>query len=190
MTIPMSRILRTLRLWLSLATAIIGLSGLFYVVAQQVLRQTANDPQVQMANDAAVALAHGTEPAAALPPGQVDFAQSLAPFMIIYDSTGKVLAASGTLRGHVPSPPPGALAYALANGENRVTWQPEGGVRLAAVIQRTTEAKPRLVLAARSLREVEWRTAQLGLLTAVGVLALLLAVLVVIGLFDLATIEE
>ncbi len=186
----MSRILRTLRVWLPLATVIVGLSGLLYLVAQQVVRQGANDPQVQMANDAVQALAEGAEPAAVVPAGHLDFSQSLAPFLIIYDGAGKELAASGSLRGHVPAPPPGVLAYALKNGENRVTWQPEIGVRLAAVVLRTTEAKPRLVLAARSLREVELRQAQLGLLSALGAVALLLAALVVIGLFDIATTED
>ena len=42
--------------WLPLAVAIIIMSGLVYVVAQQNYRLTANDPQIQIAQDIAAAL--------------------------------------------------------------------------------------------------------------------------------------
>jgi hypothetical protein len=87
----MPRVKRILRRWLPMAFVITALCGLAYLVAQQVLRQDANDPQIQMAEDAAAALAHGGAVESVLPAAQVDLAQSLAPFVIVFDDTGTPL---------------------------------------------------------------------------------------------------
>jgi hypothetical protein len=47
-----------------------------YLVAQQMGRQMADEPQVQLARDAAAALAGGRPAESVVPPVQVDFAQS------------------------------------------------------------------------------------------------------------------
>jgi hypothetical protein len=49
------------------------------------------------------------------------------------------------------------LEYVRSHGEDRVSWQPEPGVRIAAVIIRYQGAQSGFVLAGRSLREVEVR---------------------------------
>ncbi|MEK7161684.1 MAG: hypothetical protein AAB729_03270, partial [Patescibacteria group bacterium] len=54
--------------WLPLAVAIIIMSGLVYVVAQQNYRLTANDPQIQIAQDIAAALNKGDVQADAIVP--------------------------------------------------------------------------------------------------------------------------
>src|SRR5438270_7168527 len=61
--------------WLPVALAITVLSGLVYVAVQQDLRQGANDPQIQMAEDAAVQLEAGQQPAAVVGAGKVDMAR-------------------------------------------------------------------------------------------------------------------
>jgi hypothetical protein len=55
--------------WLLLSSLATVLCLLLYLVAQQIWRQLANDPQLQMARDAAAALADGQSPDAVVPYG-------------------------------------------------------------------------------------------------------------------------
>ncbi|MBN9387249.1 MAG: hypothetical protein J0I20_04285 [Chloroflexi bacterium] len=48
--------------WLALVITVSFLSGLVYIIEQQNLRQAANDPQIQMAEDVASSLASGKSP--------------------------------------------------------------------------------------------------------------------------------
>ena len=52
--------------WLGFAAVVTLLCFLVYIVAQQNFRQSANDPQFQLAQDAANAINKGTEPENAL----------------------------------------------------------------------------------------------------------------------------
>jgi hypothetical protein len=81
-------------------------------------------------------------------------AQSLAPFLVIFDSSGKVLATDGQLDGHDPIPSDGVLTSAANNPPDIVTWQPGNGVRIAAVV---VPWHGGTVLAGRSLAQVEIR---------------------------------
>lgn len=143
--------------WLALVVTVSFLSGLVYIIEQQDLRQAANDPQIQMAEDAANNLASGKSPQAVLPDGSVDMATSLAPYLIIYDKSGKPLAASVELGGEIPEVPAGVFTDVGAQDQKRFTWQPESGVRSAAVLTRYSGKTSGYVLAGRSLREVEKR---------------------------------
>lgn len=153
----MDRLKSILRRWLPLAVAITALCGLVYLAVQQELRQTANDPQIQMAGDAAAALENGAAVESVVPAGKIAVEKSLAPFVMVFDDRGEVLGSSALLHGQVPQLPAGVLDYVRSNGQDRVTWQPEPGVRIAAVIVRSQGAQPGFVLAGRSLREVEIR---------------------------------
>ena len=155
----MNRMGVILKQWLPIAAVAAVLCGLVYFAVQQALRGSANDPQIQMAEDAANSLASGTAPQTLLPPSSIDMSRSLAPFLIFYDDSGKTLVSSASLHGQTPAPPDGVFDYVRQNGDERVTWQPEPGVRIASVIVRVTGAQPGFVLAGRSLREVEKRTA-------------------------------
>src|SRR3989344_5093928 len=129
------------RSWLPLAVLATLLCGLIYVNVQQNLRAGANDPQIQMAEDAARALAKGQAPQSLVLGGsQVDIAESLAPFLVIYDDFGRALASSGILHGQAPILPSGVLDFARKYGEDRTTWQPEGGVRSAIIVARFSGA--------------------------------------------------
>jgi len=146
--------------------------GTIYVAGQQVLRQSANDPQIQMAEDTATALASGSSaPADFMPASRqpFDITKSLAPFTIIFDSGGVILESSGDLNGENFSFPMGVFDYAKANGEDRFTWQPEVGQRFAVVLKYyAVGGKSGFVLVGRSLREVEIREDNLELLVGFG----------------------
>lgn len=162
---------RAAALFLPAAIVATGLAGLVYVVARQDLRTSANDPQEELATDAAPALNGGARPGSVALGPTVELATSLAPFIVIYDPAGTVLATNGSLDGGPPMIPSGVLATARANGRDAVTWQPRPGVRIATVTVSWTGGT---VMAGRSLRLVEEREAALGLLVGVGWLAIVL----------------
>lgn len=151
-----------------------------YAIPQQVLRQGANDPQLQLAGDLAARLEQGVAPADAFPPGQVDMARSLAPFVIVYDDQGVPVASQAQLNGKVPSPPSGVFNYVRQHGEERLSWQPvpgrDHGVRIAAVVERVQHmgrGGAGFVLAGRSLAQVEAREAQVEQMAGVAWIAML-----------------
>jgi hypothetical protein len=152
-----------------------ALCGLIYLEVQQSLRMGANSPQIQMAEDAAAALNQGANTNTAVPTGQVELSSSLAPFLDVYDTSGKPVAGSGLLDGKLPEYPLGALEAAKASGENRVTWQPRADVRVASV---AVPYDGGYVVAGRSLRETESRIAQAGQIAALAWIVTLAAVLV------------
>ena len=84
----MTKIMNIIRAWLPLAVLATAFCGLAYVTVQQALRQDANDPQIQMAEDTAAALDKGAGSDAVLPAQHVELASSLAPFVILYDASG------------------------------------------------------------------------------------------------------
>src|SRR5690349_7263679 len=73
------------------ATFVIGVGG---VVAHQVMRQSANDPQIQLAEDWAEQLMGGTDPSRLQLGAFIDPAHTLAPFGIVYDQDGNIVASS------------------------------------------------------------------------------------------------
>lgn len=166
------------RIWLPFVVVISAFCALAYASVQQVYRQNANDPQIQMAWDAADALADGHSPESILPPTKVSVDKSLAPFLIVYNPDGSVLASSVMLDGQTPALPDGVLAATKQMGENRRTWQPKADVRIAAVIVSYTDG---FVLAGRNLREVEAREAQLTTVVSLTWVLAMVATLIVIA---------
>ena len=151
-----------------MAVAVTALCGLIYLAVQTDLRIGANDPQIQFAEDAATALAQGKQPSDVVPTATVDIASSLAPHLTVFDEQGRPLLSSARLEGSTPRPPPGVFAYARSHPDNRFTWQPQSGVRIAAVVKYHGGPKPGFVLAGRSLREVEKREDQLASVVALA----------------------
>ena len=144
-----------------------------YAIPQQVLRESLNDPQIQMATDLAASLEAGTALPDAVHEKQVDMARSLDPFAIVYDDAGRPLEATGMLDGKTPVPPGGVFDYVRKHRQDRVSWQPRPGVRIAAVVQRVTGAQAGFVLAGRNMREVEAREEHVGRLAGLAWLAML-----------------
>jgi hypothetical protein len=182
----MKRVKSVVRHWLPLAVVILAMSGLIHLAVQQDLRLGGNEPQVQMAEDAAAAMASGESALAVVPPGKVDLASSLAPFMIVYDDAGNVQASSGILGNQTPALPGGVLDYTRSHSEDRITWQPPPGVRIAAVVTRFEGPKSGFVLAGRSLREVEKRIDLLTLQVGTALIAALVASLIAVVFVELA----
>lgn len=144
--------------WLPILFVSTVLVGLVYVTVHQSYRQGANDPQIQLARDSVVALQAGTQLPYVSSAPQIDIATSLSPFRIIYNEKGDVVESQGLLKGATPQLPSGVLHDAKLQGEDRITWEPAPGVRLAAVIvPYSNETKTGSVLVARSLLEVEKR---------------------------------
>ena len=175
----MTRIRSVFVHWLPLAATITLFAGMLYATTQAVMRQGANDPQIQMARDAAARLAKGETPASVAAPTGLAIGVTLSPFIEVFDQSGKPVASSALLHGQLPLVPSGVFDYVRQNGEEHVTWQPEPAVRQAAVVLTYGGAQPGFVMAARSLWEVEVRTDNNFKLIALG------AVLVVVVFGDL-----
>jgi hypothetical protein len=172
---------RIIGYWLPLAIIASGLCLFTYIAVQQNYRMDANDPQIEVAQNGAAALQNGKSPADLVSGDPVDIATSLSTFTIVFDAQGNPLASSALLNGKTPVVPQGILTSALKSGENRVTWQPQQGVRLATVIDSYKNATGSgFVLVGRSLREVEARIDTLTLMLALTWICALLASLVVI----------
>jgi hypothetical protein len=153
---------RALSVWVPVVVAATVVIVLVFTAAQQNLRMGANDPQVQMAEDAAARLDTGASPNAVIPTQPVDIGRSLAPFLIVFGHDGQPLASSATLDGHTPTPPGGVFGSVPSTGRHEITWAPRPDVREAAVI---VAYRNGFVLAGRSLRLVEQREDALGQLT-------------------------
>ncbi|MBA3825748.1 MAG: hypothetical protein H0X24_17850, partial [Ktedonobacterales bacterium] len=154
---------------------IVGMAGLVYASVQQNYRASANDPQIQMAQDARVALQAGTPAGNLVAAHTVDLASSLAPYMIIYDAQGQVMASSASLNGTTPTIPPGVLTSAKHTDVNLVTWQPAVGVRSAVAVVAYPGG---YVLAGRSITVIEKRESATETIAGAAALALLAASLV------------
>jgi hypothetical protein len=167
---------RALALFLPLAVLATTACGLIYAEVQQDLRSGANDPQFQVAEDAAARLNAGEPPASVVDSvGSVDLATSLAPFVIVFDTNHAQLAIDATLDGGPPAPPAGVLDAARPGSPNAISWQPRDGVRIAAVVVAWNRGT---VLAGRSLVRVEQQESNAELIAAAAWLATLAAVAV------------
>jgi hypothetical protein len=170
---------RTFLKWLPLGVAVTLMCGLVYATVQQNYRQSLNDPQIQMAEDAASALSQGAKATSLVPAAQINMADSLSPWLAVYDASGNVVASSGELDGVPPKLPQGVfdtstwhifaedgIKLTVPADENRFSWQPESDVRQAVVLVQAQNGM--FVAAGRNMREVENREAALTLMAGVG----------------------
>lgn len=169
-----------LRLFLPIAFVSTAASGLIYISVQQVLRQAANDPQIQIAKDLALALQNGKTAQEIIGQTQVELNKSLATFIIIFDDNGKPIASQAVLDGRIPTPPKGVFEYTKIHKEDRITWEPKANVRIASIIERFEGSNPGFILVGRSLAEVEKRVSTLGMQVKLGLAAALLGSLVIL----------
>lgn len=175
-----TRLIAAFKAWLPFVALATILAGTVYVVSQQVLRQSANDPQIQMAEDWADTITTGTDPARLNLGTFIDPNRSLAPFGIVYDQDGNIIASSVSAPSGMKQP--GGVfdsTDAAPNTEVRYTWQPSTGERFATVIKKAVyQDKVYYVLAGRNLREVEARESRLVPLVSFGWLLAIAAVAV------------
>ena len=140
-----------------MAAVVTILSLTIYAVAQQDLRLTANDPQIQVAEDIAAMLSAGQLDQLSFPPEKIDISKNLSAFVTLFNDKGIPVLATTYLDGKVPVPPKGVFDYARKHGEDRFTWQPKPGVRSAVIVAKFGGKNPGFVLVGRSLKEVEKR---------------------------------
>lgn len=162
-----------------MAVIITAIFGTIYAAVQQDLRQNANDPQIQLAEDSASALASGypADQLLAMAP-KTDMSRSLYPFMFVFDNTGAMLSTTAyNGSSTLVLPPAGIFDSVRAHGEDRVTWETASGNRFAVVADawksNATSSDPGVatsgfILVARSLREVEARENQAARLAFAG----------------------
>jgi hypothetical protein len=164
---------RGLVIFILLAAMVTVIAGTIYSTVQQAYREGANDPQIEAADTIADLLNQGA-PADAIvgQSGNVDMAKSLSLFIMIFDKDGKAIASSGKLNDNIPTPPSGVFDYLKKHTEERFTWQPEKGTRIAAVIKKVSDDKG-YVLVGRNLREVEMRERNLTIMVGIAWVALL-----------------
>jgi len=151
--------------WVIMSVIITMIFGTIYLAVQQNYRLSAYDPQIQISEDLADALASG------LPIDNVknnlntmDIAKSLNTFIMVFDDTGASVASSALLNNTTPSLSAGIFSYAKKNGQDKLTWQPQKGVRHAIVLTHyKTATSGGFVLVGRSLREIEMRESLLNL---------------------------
>ncbi len=131
-----------------------------------------------MAEDGAVALGSGPTATSVAAAPIVDISRSLSPFVIVFDDNGKPIASSAVLNGATPTIPFGIFQYVRMSGEDRFTWQPENGVRIAAVVVRFSGTSSGFILAGRSLREVEKREDNTLMIVGIGYVLVLILLFV------------
>jgi hypothetical protein len=148
--------------------------GTAYGIGQQILRLSANDPQIQLAHEVATQLDQGVPAENVTGAYKVNIEQSLASFVVVYDKNGNPIAGSGYLDGARPKVPLGVLKASEKQSDNRVTWQPKNNVRIASV---SVSSKNNYVLAGRSLQETEAREQKLFQIAFGGWAASLLLVI-------------
>ena len=165
------RLRRVVALWLPVAGVAIVLAFAVYGGVQQSIRSGAEDPQLQIARDAAAALTAGRAPQDVAAGAPVDIAASLAPWIAIYDTGGNPVASTGSYHGQPPQIPDQARADAQ-NGELTFTWEPAAGLRMATVVEGYPGGT---VVVARSMQEVENREQRTLEIAAAGLLFALAA---------------
>lgn len=159
------------RRWLPIGFVTVVLTGLSFAGTQQVIRQDANDPQVQLAEDVTAAMNAGATSKDIVPQTTVDMEKSLAPFVLIYDKDNKVSGTDAVIGTDKPNVPNGVLDAARSKGSNRVTWEPKSGIRSAIVAMK--DKNNNIIVVGRSIREVEAREQQ-QLIMAAGALGVAL----------------
>lgn len=169
------------RSWLPLALLATAVFATLYIVAQQQLRAAADDPQVQVVEDVSEFLSQGGPAEAVVPPGAIDIDKSLSLYLVVYNESAQPVVGSGQLAGQPPVPLQDAFDAARAQGQHRFTWEPQAGLRNAAVMNYFSgNATSSFVLAARSLREVEDRQKNIMIVTLVGWLGALVLSLIAV----------
>ena len=174
---------RTMLLFLPIAVGLTLIAGLGYVNVQQALRLGANEPQEWLAESVLVNITNGMSPvqaASSTSLGPVEISTDPAPYIVIYDASGKPIAGNGYLHGVLPVLPQGVLTSAeeahlgLLPDRNFLTWQPEPDIRQAIVIDPILTPTGGYVVSGRSLAYVEDEEQALTVRTFVGWVAAML----------------
>lgn len=171
-------LVRRLLPWVLAFFLLTGICVLVGIVAQQTYRQSANDPQIQLAEEMSVAFENNQftdetlqSSFSAFIPSKiaVNLASSASPWIQVYGDSGDVLLSSAKLETdstvHVPKQ---VFEEVHKKGEYRGTWEPKKGIRQAIVITKFSGLKNGYIVVGRSLREGESRVNSVYTLVAIG----------------------
>ena len=167
-------ILQKIKFWFPYVLLTICVCFTFYVISQQMLRLGANDLPNQISVNIANKLSDNLTIQQDLP-SKIDLTNNQSPFVIVYDGTGKQIISTASINGTSVEIPQGVLNEAKVKGQNRVTWQPQQGIREAIVVTYYTGGSTGYVVAGKSLQETEnledkvLSLAGLGFLGTIGV---------------------
>jgi len=139
-----------------------------YAAVQQTYRTAANDPQVQLATEIKNRLEQSESILPIFPSDTISLTRGLSVFAALYNADGQPISSSGFLHGQMPRLPAGVFEVTKTKGENRVTWQPEPGVRMAMVLLKINTATVQFVAVGRSLQEIELRENNLLVMVLAG----------------------
>jgi len=128
-----------------------------YGTAQHLLRIGANAEPATQAKFLSQRLANGAEPAEIVTSYYANLPQDGATFTLITDENEKTIISTYRLNNQLLELPSGVYSYAKSHGEDRLTWQPEMGIREATVVMPYTskDGKTGFVASGVSLRESE-----------------------------------
>lgn len=171
-----------LRIWVLIAANVTILAALLYGTVQHTIRLQANDQQNQIINDAVKTLGQSGLPTTPVSADAVDLSTTTSPFIIVFNTDNKPIYATGQLNGQTPVPPSGVFNSAK-NKTDSFTWQPQKGVRIAAVISKYSGTTSGYILAGQSLRDPEKRVNDLGIITLIGWLFSLVVSFLLVWLF-------
>lgn len=164
----------TLTNWLPVAVAITALALLIYAAGQHMYRQSLNDPQQQLAEDAARVVKSGFDASQLSPKGVgTEISESLGTWVAFYDDKLQPQSSTGLLHGVIPTIPAGVFETAKTKGTYTVTWQPEPDVRQALVV--VSAGDKGFAVSGRNMRATEKRIGDLGMLVLAGWAATMLA---------------
>ncbi len=141
--------------------------GLIYTSVQQVYRNSANDPQVELAHQ----IAHTLNLKKSIDkyfPDTTDLMETQSVFIEIFNSQGHPLRSTSLLHGNLPQLPMGVINFVNQKGEDWVTWQPNSKLRLAMVIVSSSVSPHFMVAVGRSLKETEKRVSDLTMMVVMG----------------------
>ena len=99
----------------------------------------------------------------------------------VINDSGRVLASSMRLHNELRTVPRGVLDNVRTYGEERVTWQPEPGIRMATITVLTPGSPGHFVTVGRSLAETEERIDRIGHSLLIAWLATVVVLLVVVA---------
>ena len=162
--------------WIGAALLVCIVFATVFVAITETIKFDANNPQIQLATEAADALNGGKEPTDVVS-GRVNLGSSLAPFTIVYSKTGKAVAGNGYLDGQLPTVPENLLISSDLSGYHAGIWQPRDGLRFATVV---TTSSQYYVLSGRSTLEVDQLISRISLILLTGALLGMIAVVTII----------
>lgn len=184
---------RTVVIFVTLVLLITVIFGAIFGTGQQVLRGDSDYPQVEVVQQVQGIIEQGVPLDVIVNSEEaINLEESMSLFVMIFDKDKNLVSSSAKIGEQSPTPPSESFDIAKSKGENKFTWQPQDGVRLAAVLKPVGDKA--FVLAGKSLKETDKRVQTLGVFTLIGwAVSIVLALLLTLAIKpkqSLAIIEE